>query len=268
MSENVLETSHLDASYASQYKNLYQVAFRITGSIHDAEDVMQEAYINAFKGFDSFGGRSAISTWLYRITVNCALKYMKPRKNFPVERMAADKGVTVEFFFESLKDFRQVEDEVLYNDMRETCVHMFTECLPTKQRLTFVLRVIMDLSVADTAAILEISESAVKTNLYRARVTLRQAMDGKCAFIDPKFPCKCKLWVNYAIENNRRDLIASVPVINRNEKALENQILSEMNFLKKVSILYRSELKVGDADVFIKKMKSILNQSEMKVLKS
>lgn len=257
----------LDAAYAAQYRNLYKVAFRITGSVHDTEDVLQDTYVNAFRGFDAFGGRSAISTWLYRITVNSALKYMKQRKSFPVERMAAEKGVTVESFFESLKDYRMVEDEVLYNDMRETCIHMFTECLPAKQRLTFIFRVLMELSVVETADILEISESAVKTNLHRARETLQKAMDGKCSFIDPRYPCKCKLWVNYAIENNRRDLIGSIPVEGRDEKELGSRILSEMNFLKKVGILYRSELECGDAQAFIGKMKRLLIESDLTILK-
>lgn len=251
--------------YAENHNRLYQVAYRITGNPHDAEDVLQDAFVNAYRSYSEFKNISSVSTWLYRITVNSSLKYIKYRKTFPVERMALEKGVTAAEFFEGLKDHRQVEDEVLYNDMRETCIHMFTECLPVKQRITFILRVIMNLSVAETSNILEISESAVKTNLYRARDTLKKAMDGKCSFINPEFPCKCKLWVNYAVENNKRELIQSIPVLNRGENEIINRINAEINFLKKLAILYDSEYRMISGEQFVAKVRNLMDQKKLKI---
>lgn len=251
--------------YTENFNSLFKVALRITGNPHDAEDVLQDAFMNAYRSFDGFKNRSSVSTWLYRITVNSSLKYIKYRKAFPVERMALEKGVTVAEFFEGLKDYRQVEDEILYNDMRETCVHMFTECLPVKQRLTFILRVVMNLSVIETSNILEISESAVKTNLYRARESFKQAIDGKCSLINPKFPCKCKLWVNYAVENNKREFISSMPVLNRNENEIVERITGEINFLRKLAVLYDSEYRVTSGEQFVKKVRKLMDQKDLKI---
>lgn len=260
-----LDTKAFEAVYLENYKKLYKVAFKITGNSHDSEDVLQEAFMSAYRAFNGFNYDSAVSTWLYRITVNSALKYIKHRKSFPVERLALEKGVSVQDFFESLKDHRQVEDEVLYNEMRETCIHMFTECLPMKQRLTFILRIIMNLSVEETGSVLEISNSAVKTNLYRARETIKKAMSGKCSLINPEFPCKCKLWVNYALANDKHNLIKSIPVISRDDQKLTNTILGEINLLKKLAILYDSDYVSMSGEAFLANVKKLMDQKKLKI---
>ena len=262
-----LSRTQFDEIYTNNFNNLYKVALRITGTPHDAEDALQDAYLNAYKSIDGFEKKSAISTWLYRITVNSSLSYIKHRKTFPVARMAMENGVTEQEFFECLKSFKSVEEEVLYNDMRETCLQMFLECLPRKQRLTFVLKVLMNLPVCEVAQILEISESAVKTNTYRARETMKNAMDGKCSFIDPSFPCQCKLWVNYAIQNNRRDLIPNMKTNHRPVQALNNRVLAEINFLKKVSVLYDSSYEESSAENFMNRMKNMISSGDLKIFK-
>lgn len=257
--------SVFETIYIENYNKMYKVAFKITGNPHDSEDVLQDAFMCAYRAFSGFNNESAVSTWLYRITVNSALKYIKHRKSFPVERMAQEKGVTVTDFFENLKDYRQVEDEILYNEMRETCIHMFTECLPTKQRLTFILRIIMDFSVDETARILEISSGAVKTNLSRARDTIKKAMEGKCSLINPEFPCKCKLWVNYAIANDKRDLIKPIPVLSRDDNEITNRILGEINFLKKLAILYDSDYKSISGELLLLNLRKLMDQKTLKI---
>jgi RNA polymerase sigma-70 factor (ECF subfamily) len=262
MSQN---TNELETIYLEHYNMLYKVAFKITGNAYDSEDVLQDAFLNAYRAFGGFNYESAVSTWLYRITVNSALKNIKQRKAFPVERMAHEKGISVADFFESLKDHRQVEDEILYNEMRETCIHMFTECLPLKQRLTFILRIVMNLTVDETASILDISNGAVKTNLCRARETIKKAMEGKCSLIDPKFPCKCKLWVNYAIANEKRDMIKAIPVLSRDDRELSQKILGEINFLKKLAILYDSNYVKMPGEAFLSNVKKLMDQKTLKI---
>jgi RNA polymerase sigma factor (sigma-70 family) len=263
---NAMNETHFDKVYADNYKNLYKVAYRITGNAHDAEDALSEAFLNAYRAYDGFRQESAVSTWLYRITVNAALKYVKHRKYIPVERLAEGQGVSVDEFYHSLSDYRQVEDDVLYNDMRETCIQIFAECLPLKQRLTFILRVIMDCSIAETAEILGSSQSAVKVNLYRARETLQKAMEGKCSFLNPNSPCRCKLWVNYAIENNKTDLIKSVPVADRDENQLANRMIGEIHFLKKLAILYDTQFDIQTGEAFVLEVKKIMEKKKLKIL--
>ena len=61
-------------------RNLHRLAFRMTGSADDAEDVVQEAFIRAFRQLASYDGRAAVGTWLHRITVNCAVDLLRSRR--------------------------------------------------------------------------------------------------------------------------------------------------------------------------------------------
>lgn len=251
--------------YLNSFSKLYNVAFRITGTSQDAEDALQEAYISAYKSISQFNQKSSINTWLYKITVNSSLKYIKKRNAFPVSYMSKEQGISENAFFERLKSYDSVEDEVLYNDMRESCLQMFIECLPKMQRISFVLKVIMGLSVIDVSDILEISESSVKTNVFRARDTMKKHMNGKCSFIDPKNPCQCNLWVNYAIKNNKKHLIPKLQAPKRPLGDLKKQVLTEMNFLKKISILYNNEPNYPAPSKFISNIKKMISNENLKI---
>ena len=74
---------------------------------------------------------------------------------------------------------------------------LFLNCMLKKQRIAFTFRVLMDLSIGDIASIMDISESAVKINIYRARQHMKNNMEGRCSLIDPKNSCSCSLWAKY-----------------------------------------------------------------------
>ncbi len=245
--------------YKANFDKLLKVAYRITGTIHDAEDVLQEAYINAFKSISQFNQKSSISTWLYKITLNCSLKYIKKRQTFPVSYMAREQGITENEFFEKLKSIEPVEDEVLYNDMRETCIQMFIECLPKKQRVSFVLKVIMGLPAYEVSKILDTSESAVKTNVFRARKAIKMHIEGKCSLINPKAPCQCALWVNYAVKTGKKGSIPQLNSSNRSFNDLSKKISGEINFLNKVAILYDNKIQSLSSSQFISAMRKIIS---------
>lgn len=254
--------------YKTNFDKLLKVAYRITSSIHDAEDVLQETYINAFKSISQFDKKSSISTWLYKITLNCSLKYIKKRKAFPVSYMAQEQGITENQFFEGLKSIDTVEDEVLYNDMRETCIQMFIECLPKKQRVSFVLKIIMGLPVCEVSKILDISESAVKTNVYRARKAIKMHIEGKCSLINPKAPCQCALWVNYTVKNGKKNSIPELNSSKRPLNELSKKISGEINFLNKIAILYDSNLNSPSSAEFIFIMRKIVNDNTLNAFKT
>ncbi len=255
-----------EEAYKGYFEKLYRVAFRITGNKEDAEDALQEAYINAFKGFTGFSGKSSLSTWLYRITVNSSLRFIKKRNSFPVARFAADAGLSEAGFFESLKAVEQVEDAVLAADIRESCLQMFIECMPKKQRITFVLKVLMQLSVSEVASIMDISESAVKTNVYRARQLMKEHLEGKCSLIRPDNPCNCKLWTSYAIKYGRRAYIPSLKPVNELGLDYRSIFESELSFLSKLVQLYDNQPQYMSGEAFIIRMKELMAKGSVKLL--
>ncbi len=161
---------------ALEYQNkIYRLARRMTQTDEDAEDVLQEAFIKAFKSLPGFKGESKFSTWLYRITVNLALMKLRRKKIDSVsldEPVATDEG--------SIQ--REIEDEALgpleeliESESMEVLDEAINE-LPKAYRVVFVLRHVEGLSTEETAKIVGISVPAVKSRLHRTRLLLREKL--------------------------------------------------------------------------------------------
>ena len=155
---------------------IYRLALRLMGNEADAEDVLQETFLSAFKSIDRFEGRSSLSTWLYRIASNAAL--MRLRRNEP-EQVSVDEPIERddgEMMPRQFFDFCCLpEDDLLREEAREQMKQAIDD-LPPTLRSVFVLRDIEGLSTAETADTLDLSVSAVKSRLMRARLKLRDQL--------------------------------------------------------------------------------------------
>lgn len=157
---------------------VYRIALRVLGNEAEAEDVMQETFLNAFKAIDTFEWRSGLSTWLYRIAYNAALmKIRKPGRNaVSVEELVENEGL--------IETPRQLFDWCCLPDAEYASTEARAELdravseLPEKLRAVFVLRDLEELDTEETARVLGISNEAVKTRLHRARLWLRERLSG------------------------------------------------------------------------------------------
>lgn len=255
---------NFDRVYEENYNKLYRLAYRLMGNKEEAEDTLQEAFLNAYSAYPKFNEKSEVSTWLYRIVVNCANKNMKKLKRLPVYDIAERYNMTKDEFFENLKSYESVENEVMVNSMREQCLQLFLKCMPSKQRIAFVLKVLIDLPCEDVSQIMGISVGAVKTNIYRARLRMKENMEDKCSYINPDSPCECKNWVAYAIKNNKMDMIPSI----QTDKELDYYILfkEEMTFLQKITFLYSKYPEEISYQSFVERIKHIVSEKSLKIL--
>lgn len=156
---------------------LLQVARRFVGS-EEARDVVQEAFLAAFKSVGRFGGKSRISTWLHRIVVNTALMRLR-KKSFQAEQSI--EPLLPKFLQDGHRAdagpaWPESPEQILgRNELREL-VHRAIDRLPPSHRSVLLLRDIEGLDGAETAARLEISPGAVKVRLHRARRALRELL--------------------------------------------------------------------------------------------
>lgn len=151
------------------YADTYTLAHRLTGNEEDARDVAQEAYLRAYRGLKRFRGDAQFTTWMYRITANCAATQLGRRSRHRHEVL--DDTVPV-------PDPRTDHDPQLRADASDLRVRLTRalEELPPRLRAVVILRDVYDLSHESIAAELGISETAAKVRLHRARNKLREQL--------------------------------------------------------------------------------------------
>ncbi len=154
--------------------NIYRLALKMLNNEQDAEDVLQETFIKAFRSVDKFEERSSLSTWLYRIAMNEVLMLLRKHKQEVIsvdEEQASEEGAPEPV---EIVDWCCLPEKELLDSEGRDHLNKAIERLSPALRAVFVLRDIQDLSVRDTAETLNISEAAVKTRLLRARMQLRE----------------------------------------------------------------------------------------------
>jgi RNA polymerase sigma-70 factor (ECF subfamily) len=147
----------------------YTLAYRLVGNEEDARDVVQETYLRAYQGIGKFRGDAQLSTWLYRITANCAATQLGRRRRHRHEELLDDAPLA-DLSFE-----RDPSARAEASSLRERLT-VALEDLPPRLRAVIVLRDVYDLPHEAIAAELGISTAAAKVRLHRARRKLREQL--------------------------------------------------------------------------------------------
>lgn len=163
------------ARFVEEYSPLvYRLGLKMLNNPQDAEDILQETFIKAFRHIGSFDGRSNISTWLYRIATNEALMLMRRKRPESISFEAPSNKETEPQEPLQIVDWCCLPEEDYLTAEGRARLEEAAHRLPTSLRVVFLLRDIEGLSTRETAEVLEISETAVKTRLSRARLRLRE----------------------------------------------------------------------------------------------
>ncbi len=159
-------------------KKIYALSFNLTRNAMDSEDVTQEVLLTLFKKIHTFQGKSAFSSWVYRITLNATYMKLRSRKK--------DQSISIEellpsfngsgFQQEKIQDWSENTESLLFdNETRET-IQKAVDLLPEKEKIVFLLRDVEGLSTEKVGEILELTVPAVKSRLHRARLFLRKKL--------------------------------------------------------------------------------------------
>jgi RNA polymerase sigma-70 factor (ECF subfamily) len=163
------DQSAFETLVRATYADTYTLAYRLTGDEEDARDVVQESYLRAYKGLKRFRGDAQFTTWLYRITANCASTHLGRRTKHRHDELLDDAPV-----LETRPELDpQARAEASATRHR---LDAALRTLPPRLRAVVVLRDVYDLPHEAIAAELGISESAAKVRLHRARKKLREQL--------------------------------------------------------------------------------------------
>lgn len=163
------DRSAFDELVKATYADMYTLAYRLTANEEDARDVVQDAYLRAYRGLKRFRGDAQFTTWLYRITANCASTHLAKRSRSRHEDLDDEVDVI------DLHSGHDPEQQAEYGFERDRVVRAL-EQLPPRLRSVIVLRDVYDLPHGSIAAELGITEAAAKVRLHRARRRLRESL--------------------------------------------------------------------------------------------
>ncbi|GIV67030.1 MAG: sigma-70 family RNA polymerase sigma factor [Chloroflexota bacterium] len=160
-------------------EKIYRLALKFTNNPQDAEDVLQETFLKAMRALPEFEGRSSLSTWLYRIAVNEALMLLRKQKpdialDIPAEEEDSSEEMSSNGLI--LADWCCLPEDELLSEESRRFLDQAIQQLPATLRGVFVLRDLEGMSIKETADLLGLSETNVKTRLLRARLFLRQQL--------------------------------------------------------------------------------------------
>ena len=155
-------------------KTVYNLAQRMVGDRSDAADMAQEAFVKAWTNLPSYRGESKFSAWLYRITTNVCLDFLRHKSRRPqVSLSTSDDDEERQL---DIPDPKSMPEELLMKKLGMEAVHRGLERLPPKHRQILVMRELGGLSYSEIAAQLSLEEGTVKSRIFRARKNL-------CAFL-------------------------------------------------------------------------------------
>jgi len=170
------EFAQLVDTYSSP---IYRLGLRMLGNPQDAEDILQNTFLNALTHLSSFEGRSSVATWLYRIAANEALMLIRKKK--PEVHIENSDNSSENENVEDLKptqfaDWSALPEEELLSSEGKKILDSMIQILPESLRIVFILRDMEGLSIKETADALDLTETNVKTRLLRARLFLRERL--------------------------------------------------------------------------------------------
>jgi RNA polymerase sigma-70 factor (ECF subfamily) len=168
-------------------RQIYRLALRMMGNESDAEEVLQEAFLNAFEKLGEFRGDSAFNSWIYRIAANSALMRLRRKRRAPdtvalTEQGTSDLPAGPQFTTDGQyaepprSDWSLRADDALANHQLGSAIERAVAGLPEDYRVVFMLKDVDGLSNEEIADSLGLSVPAVKSRLHRARLALRDQL--------------------------------------------------------------------------------------------
>ena len=160
---------------------IYHLGLKMLHNPQDAEDILQETFIKAYKNFKNFKGNSKISTWLYRIASNETLMLLRKRRSLKFsleESLTNDEDKEEGQQVLNLMDWCCLPEKELMSGEAMEYLDRAIDQLSEANKIVFLLRDIEGLSTQETAQVLELSEGSVKTRLSRGRLHLREILSG------------------------------------------------------------------------------------------
>ncbi len=171
-----LDRASFDANVQRHRRELHVHCYRMLGSFEESEDAVQETFLRAWRGRETYAGRASLRAWLYKIATNACLDALdkRPRTVSPTGEVLWVQPYPDEMLDELAAEDADPEAAIVAKETIELAYVVAIQRLPALQRAVLILRDVLDLSAKETAVMLETSAPAVNSALQRARAAMRE----------------------------------------------------------------------------------------------
>ena len=172
---------NFDRLYRDHVDLMYRFANRLCGETEAAKDLVQETFLNAYRGFKNFRGDAQVSTWLYAIAARACLRMRRKRKGEPERELSLDEFIPTsegEFRLQIPVDGLSPEEALENKELRQA-LDAAIDKLPKKYKMVLVLRDMEGVSAKEVGTIMGLNERAVKSRLHRARLFVRRELSAR-----------------------------------------------------------------------------------------
>lgn len=169
------DTSSFEELIARYGEKVHNLALRITRNEEDAEEILQDVFVTVYQKINKFEGKSAFSSWLYRVTANTSFMKLRKRRQTPAISLEEFPSGVKESWVGKKSSDCDMDFISSRHEMREA-LEMAIAKLPEEYRVIFLLRDVDGLSNQEVGGILELSVPAVKSRLHRSRLMLRKKL--------------------------------------------------------------------------------------------
>ncbi|HQQ96630.1 MAG TPA: RNA polymerase sigma factor [Cyclobacteriaceae bacterium] len=166
---------------------------RITASVEDTDDIIQETFIKASLALDTFRAESTVRTWIFSIASNLAKDNLRAKKRWPetVTDICREKALSSPDYFSEIDRLRHTSPQAEFEIKEHIafCLTCIAKSLPLEQQICLLLKEIYEFKVLDIAEILQTTEAMVKYFLHTGRSKMVRIYDGRCALINKQGAC-------------------------------------------------------------------------------
>lgn len=232
----------LTKEFEAALPQLKSYILRITASVQDTEDIVQDTFVKAIDKLDTFKGESSAKTWFFAIASNLAKDNFRAKKRWPenVTDICKAKALANPDYFTEVMHIQQTSAHGQFEIKEHItfCLTCISKSLPLEQQICILLKEVYEFKVAEIAQIIDNTEAMVKYYLHTGRSTMINVFDGRCALINKEGAChQCSELngifnpkQNFEIEKNKVEMAR---VAEKGEKDhlldLRLQIMKEIN---------------------------------------
>ena len=188
-----MTTDQLTAEFETFQGELKSFILRMTASVQDAEDILQDTYIKAHAKMDTFRGESSLKTWIFSIASNLARDLLKSKQRWPetVTDICREEALGNRQFFQEAMQIRETSPQGKF-EIKEHIAFCFTcvsKSLPLEQHLVLLLKEVYGFKVKEISQIIDQTEAMVKYYLHVSRSRMIEIFDHRCSLINKQGIC-------------------------------------------------------------------------------